>query len=77
MIMKDLKKEKTYIMYHNYKPVVTNDDKYYPYECAFDFEAMLKTIKTKDEEKKLQIIYIHIKIFSTLFSPLFLHFFST
>ncbi len=34
-----LKKQKTY----NYNPVVSNEEeKNYPYECAFDFEAMLK-----------------------------------
>ena len=33
-------------MYKNYNPVVSNEnDKYYPYECAFDFEAMLKKLK--------------------------------
>ena len=55
-------------MYHNYSPVVSNDDKYYPYECAFDFEAMLKTIKTKDEEKKLQIISEHVPVSVSIFS---------
>ena len=34
-----IKKEKTYIMYKNYNPVVSdNNDKYYPYECAFDLK---------------------------------------
>ena len=34
---------KKYIMNQDFKPIVENeDDKYYPYECAFDFEAMLK-----------------------------------
>ncbi len=36
---------KTYIIYHNFDPIISNnDDKYYPYECAFDFEAILKQI---------------------------------
>ena len=44
-----IKKEKNYILYHKFNPVVSNqDDKYYPYECAFDFEAMLKKIEIKD-----------------------------
>ena len=47
-----LNKEKTYILYKKFKPIVANeDDKYYPYECAFDFEAMPKKIETKDEKK--------------------------
>jgi hypothetical protein len=45
-------KKKTYIVYHSYHPFVSNnDDKYDCYECAFDFEAMLKAITTKDESK--------------------------
>ena len=39
-----LEKEKTYIMYHNFNPIVSNEEKYYPYECAFDFEALLKKL---------------------------------
>ena len=35
-----IKKEKTYIMYHSFNPIVTNDDKYYPYECVIHFEAL-------------------------------------
>ncbi len=28
------------MLYNKFNPVVANgDDKYYPYECAFDFEA--------------------------------------
>ncbi len=50
-----IKKQKTYDLYNKFNPVVSNeDDKYYPYECAFDFEAMLKQIEITDNEKKLQ-----------------------
>jgi hypothetical protein len=64
-----LKKEKTYIMYHNFNPIISNnDDKYYPYECAFDFEAMLKQIKTDDETKKLQITSEHVPVSVSIFS---------
>lgn len=34
-------------------PAVSNDDENYPYEWAFDFEATLKKVETKDREKKL------------------------
>ncbi len=30
-------------------PFVDNKDKYYPFECAFDFETMLNHIETKNE----------------------------
>ena len=39
-------------MYHKLNPAVSKDDTFYPYECAFNFEAMSKKIKTKDNEKK-------------------------
>ncbi len=35
----------------------------YPYECAFDFEAMLKKFETKDNEKKLQNCISFIKAY--------------
>ena len=38
-------------LYYNFNPYVSNDDKYYAYECAFDFEAMLKNIEVEDDEK--------------------------
>jgi hypothetical protein len=63
-----IKKEKTYIMYHNYKPIVSNDDKYYPYECVFDFEAILKKIESKDETKQLQITSEHVPVSVSIFS---------
>ena len=41
-------------MYHSFNPIVdNNEDKYYPYECAFDFEAMLKTIKATEPRKEI------------------------
>ncbi len=40
-----LEKQNTYILYNNFDPVVSDEDKYYSYECAFDFEAMLKNIE--------------------------------
>ena len=44
-------------MYEDFKPVVQNeDDKYYPYECAFDFEALFKQIQTNDDGKQLKIV---------------------
>ena len=64
-----IKKQKTYILYHKFNPVVVNeDDKYYPYECAFDFEAMLKKIEIKDNEKKLQITSEHVPVSVSIFS---------
>ena len=63
-----IKKEKTYILYHNFKPFVTDKKKYYKYECAFDFEAMLKQIKTDDESKKLQITSEHVPVSVSIFS---------
>ncbi len=64
-----IKKEKTYILYHNFNPIVANEDaKYYPYECAFDFEAMLKKIEITDNEKKLQITSEHVPVSVSIFS---------
>ncbi len=64
-----IKKEKTYVLYNKFNPIVANgDNKYYPYECAFDFEAMLKNIKTKDNEKKLQITSEHVPVSVSIFS---------
>ncbi len=52
-----------------FSPVVANDDdRYYPYECAFDFEAMLEKIETKDNEKKLQIVSEHVPVSVSIFS---------
>jgi hypothetical protein len=54
-VYKSLSKNKKYIMYQDFKPIVENeDDKYYPYECAFDFEAMLKKLESNDDEKQLK-----------------------
>jgi len=55
-------------MYHKFKPVVSDDDKYYSYECAFDFEATLKDIKTDDQEEKLQIVSEHVPVSVSIFS---------
>ena len=64
-----LKKEKTYRIYNNFNPVVDNDDdKYYHYECAFDFEAMLKKIDTIDDSKQLQITSEHVPVSVSIFS---------
>ncbi len=50
------KKEKACLLYNLFNPVVSNqEDKYYPYECAFDFEAMLK--------KKLKIMKRNYKLY--------------
>ena len=58
-----------YIMYQDFKPIVENeDDKYYPYECAFDFEAMLKKIKSNDDDKQLKIISEHVPVSVSIFS---------
>ena len=60
------KKEK---FYERYNPVVENvDDTYYPHECAFDFEAMLKSIETIDKETKLQITTEHVPVSVSIFS---------
>ncbi len=64
-----IKKQKTYDLYNKFNPVVSNeDDKYYPYECAFDFEAMLKKIEITDNEKKLQITSEHVPVSVSIFS---------
>ena len=64
-----IKKQKTYDLYNKFNPVVADeDDKFYPYECAFDFEAMLKNIETKDNEKKLQIVSEHVPVSVFIFS---------
>ena len=56
-------------MYKNYNPVVSNENyKYYPYECAFDFESMLKNIETTDAHKKLQVISEHVLVSVSIFS---------
>ena len=64
-----IKKQKTYMLYNKFSPIVANeDDKYYPYECAFDFEAMLKKIEITDNEKKLQITSEHVPVSVSIFS---------
>ncbi len=56
------------MMYKNYNPVVSNnDDKYYSYECAFDFEAMLKTIKLKMNKR-------NYTLYQSMFQSVFLYF---
>ena len=56
-------------MYQDFKPIVENeDDKYYPYECAFDFEAMLKKIQTNDDGKQLKIVSEHVPVSVSIFS---------
>ncbi len=63
------KKDKTYILYRNFNPVVSNtDDRYYHYERAFDFEAMLKQIKTTESAKILQIVSGHVPGSVSIFS---------
>jgi hypothetical protein len=57
------------MMYQDFKPIVENeDDKYYPYECAFDFEAMLKKIQTNDDGKQLKIVSEHVPVSVSIFS---------
>ncbi len=63
-----IKKEKTYILYHNFNPIVANEEKYYSYGCTFNFEAMLKKIETKDNERKLQIKSEHVPVSASIFS---------
>jgi len=63
-----LNKEKTYILYKKFKPIVADKKKYYKYECAFDFEAMLKKIEIKDDEKKLKITSEHVPVSVSIFS---------
>ena len=56
--------------YKRFNPVVEKeDDKYYPYECAFDFEAMLKAIINNDTEtKKLNLTTEHVPVSVSIFS---------
>ena len=64
-----IKKEKTYNLYNSFNPVVTDEnDKYYPYEIAFDFEALLTKINNNDNDKKLQIISEHVPVSVSIFS---------
>ena len=45
-------------MYQDFQPVVDNqDDKYYPYECASDFKAVLRKIQTNDDGKQFSISF--------------------
>ncbi len=55
-------------MYHKFNPFVSSDEKHYTDECAFDFEAMLKTIEITDNEKKLQIVSKHVPVSVSMFS---------
>ena len=59
-------KSKKFMLQKTYK--INDCDKYYPFECAFDFEAMLKTIEVEDNEKKLKIVSEHIPVSVSLFS---------
>jgi hypothetical protein len=65
------KRKERHILYSKFNPVVANaDEKYYPKECAFGFEAMSKKLKLMiDNEKKLQILFelvpVSVSIFST------------
>jgi hypothetical protein len=63
-----LEKEKTYILYHDFKPIISNKYKYYRYEYASDFEALLKKIETKVEAKPLQITSEHVPVSVSIFS---------
>ena len=45
-----IENKKVCSLYYSYNPYVSNDDKYYAYECAFDFEAMLKNIEVEDDD---------------------------
>jgi hypothetical protein len=63
-----LENKNTNKLYTNLNPYVSNDDKYYAYECAFDFEAMLKNIEVEDDEKKLKIISEHVPVSVSIFS---------
>ena len=62
-IKDDLKK--TYLQ-KNY--TIDENDKYYPFECAFDFEAMVKKISKVDDDKKLKIVSEHVPVSVSLFS---------
>ncbi len=56
-------------MHQDFKSIVENqDDKYYPYECAFDFEAMLKKTQTNDNGKQLKIVPEHVPVSVSIFS---------
>ncbi len=51
-----IKKQKTYILYNKFIPIVDNEDeKYDPYECAFGFEAMLKKLKLKTIKRNYKL----------------------
>jgi hypothetical protein len=58
-----IKKEKTYNLYNSFNPVVSDEnDKYYPYEVAFDFEAILNRIDNNNDDDKLKIVSEHVPV---------------
>ncbi len=43
--LKLINKQNTHYIYNNYNPIdIDDNDKYYPYECVLDFEALLKIL---------------------------------
>jgi hypothetical protein len=58
--------------------VADEDGKYYPYACAFDFEAMLKKIETEGSERNYQLylsmcwlVFLYVVMFQSMTINLF------
>jgi hypothetical protein len=48
---------------------IDEEDKYYPYEICYDFEAMLKPVKDEiDEDQKLKITMEHVPVSVSILS---------
>ena len=58
--------------YKNFKPFVKHAKQYYPFQCVFDFEAMLQSIDENDNaetiDKKLKIIIEHVPVSVSILS---------
>ena len=58
--------------YKHFNPFVKDAAKYFPFECVFDFEAILPSIEENDTEdiinKKLKIIIEHVPVSVSIFS---------
>jgi hypothetical protein len=58
--------------------VADEDGKYYPYACAFDFEAMLKKIETEGNERNYRLylsmcwlVFLYLVMFQSMTINLF------
>ena len=47
---------------------INEEDKYYPYEICYDFEAMVKPVDVIDNEKKIKITMEHVPVSVSILS---------